>query len=168
MTFELNMSGKPTNDPHPQKEPVVDAGDRVALDTLAIPTPGDAVIAMCLDARQPNGTRAQSGRKALDTLPEQMIVAIDGPARGGKNTAGDLVAEAIGGVLVDSGRFYRSSTAAALRAGINLDDAEAIGKFCDQALIYVRLDRDGGSIIEALVTVNGRCYGKAELNEVGP
>ena len=97
MTFELIMGRKPTNDPQPQKEPVVDAGDPVALDSLAIPTPGHGVIAMCLDAWQPNGTGAQLGRKVLDTLPEQMIVAIDGPARSGKNTAGELVAEAIGG-----------------------------------------------------------------------
>jgi len=50
---------------------------------------------------------------------------------------------------VDSGRFYRSLTAAALRAGINLDDEEAIGKFCNQAEIYVLLDRDGGQLRKA-------------------
>jgi cytidylate kinase len=58
-------------------------------------------------------------------------------------------------------------TAAALRASVNLDDAEAVGQFCNQALVYVPLDRDGGPTIEALVAVNGRCYSKAELNAIG-
>ena len=105
------MSRRPTNDPRPQKEPVVCAGDPVALDTLAAPTPDHGMIAMCLDACLPSSTGAQPKRKGLDTLPEQMIVAIDGLASSGKSTAGELVAAAIGGVLVDSGRSGTSAPA---------------------------------------------------------
>jgi hypothetical protein len=97
------MSRIPTNERHRQKEPVVGAGDPFAMDTLRVPRPSPVVMAMCLDACLPSGTAVQPERKALDTLPAQMVVAIDGPARSGKNTAGELVAEAIGGVLVDSG-----------------------------------------------------------------
>ena len=58
-----------------------------------------------------------AGWKALDRrLPENMVVTIDGPARTGKNTVGELLALAIGGVVIDSGRFYRSLTQAALMA----------------------------------------------------
>ena len=161
------MNTSQTNKLHPQIAPMLNAGDKSAMDTLSAPKAGHVVIAMCADARMPSGTTPQRKRQELDALPGQMIVTIDGPARSGKNTAGELVAEAIGGVLVDSGRFYRSLTAAVLRVGINLNDAEAVGQFCSQALIYVPLDRDGGSVIEAIVAVNGRWYSKAEVNAVG-
>lgn len=47
-------------------------------------------------------------------LPRKMVVAIDGWARSGKNTAGEEVCKALNGVLVDSGRFYRAVTKACL------------------------------------------------------
>ncbi len=67
----------------------------------------------------PGRGAAPGPRRHLDKLPKQMVVAIDGQARTGKNTAGELVAEAIGGLLVNSGRFYRALTKAALRGDIN-------------------------------------------------
>ena len=62
-------------------------------------------------------------------LPTQMIVAIDGWAQSGKNTAGELVAAQIDGVLVDSGWFYRALTKAALDAGYGIREPELIGSF---------------------------------------
>ena len=47
-------------------------------------------------------------RPDLDRLPADLVITIDGQARTGKNTAGELLARELGGLLVDSGRFYRS------------------------------------------------------------
>lgn len=100
-------------------------------------------------------------------LPKHMIVAIDGWAQTGKNTSGELVAEAIDGVLVDSGRFYRAITQACLNAAVDLNNPAAVIKFCRETNIEVRMSRDGGKVDEALVGVNGKWFGKAELQRVG-
>lgn len=100
-------------------------------------------------------------------LPKQMIVAIDGWAQTGKNTSGELVAEAIDGVLVDSGRFYRAVTQACLNAAVDLDNPAAVINFCRERPIEVRMGRDGGKVDEALVGVNGAWFGKADLQHVG-
>lgn len=100
-------------------------------------------------------------------LPKQMIVAIDGWAQTGKNTSGELVAEAIDGVLVDSGRFYRAMTQACLNAGVDLSNSAAVIRFCRETTIEVRMVRDGGKVDEALVGVNGEWFDKAELQRVG-
>ena len=100
-------------------------------------------------------------------LPTQMIVAIDGWAQSGKNTAGELVAEQIDGVLVDSGRFYRALTKAALDAGYSIREPELIARYCRGAHLEVKLGREGGKVWQALVSVNGQCYTKEELNGVG-
>ena len=53
-------------------------------------------------------------------------IAIDGPAASGKSTTASRVAEALGAVHLNSGRFYRAITWASLREGwIDDDDFEA-------------------------------------------
>jgi cytidylate kinase len=104
---------------------------------------------------------------AFNQLPAKLIVAIDGWAQSGKNTAGELVAKQIGGVLVDSGRFYRALTKASLDAGYDLRDSQIITSFCRTANLAIRLVREGGKVAEVAVSVNGHCYTKEELNRVG-
>ena len=100
-------------------------------------------------------------------LPSQMIVAIDGWAQSGKNTTGELVAEAIGGVLVDSGRFYRAFTKAYLDSDGDLEDSQWILKFCRDASFEIHLAKEGGKVSEAQVGVNGKFYSKTQLNHLG-
>jgi cytidylate kinase len=100
-------------------------------------------------------------------LPEKMIVAIDGWAQTGKNTSGELVARHLGGVLVDSGRFYRALTAACLEAGVDIGNHEAVSSWCKKAALDVRLAEEGGVAEEAQVAVNGRWFTKEELKQVG-
>ncbi len=118
-------------------------------------------------ATLPGGAGLRNVPLRLDAWPANLTIAIDGPARTGKNTAGELVAEAIGGVLVDSGRFYRALTKAVMGTGINLDVPAAVVEFCQQARLEARLAYDGGRVEEALVLVNGVCFDKTELNAVG-
>lgn len=152
MTMTMNSSHVPDGDP-----PRSGFAPEGAAGQAIIPT----------EASLPGSVGLRSVRVNLDALPADMIITIDGPARTGKNTAGELVAEAIGGVLVDSGRFYRALTQAAVVAGINLDVPEAIVEFCQHARLEACLGRDGGLVEEALVTVNGTCFSKGELNQIG-
>lgn len=101
------------------------------------------------------------------TLPQQMLVAIDGRAQSGKNTVGALVAEEIDAVLVDSGRFYRALTMACIATGVNLDVQTEVTRFCCSALIEVRFCKESGPVPEAQVAVNGRWFPKEELNLLG-
>ena len=50
-------------------------------------------------------------------------IAIDGPAGAGKSTIGALVAERLGYLFLDTGAMYRAVALAALRKGIDPDDA---------------------------------------------
>lgn len=100
-------------------------------------------------------------------LPRRMIVAIDGWAQTGKNTTGELVADSIGGVLVDSGRFYRGITKACMEAGVNLRSKEEIAKFCRGVTLDVCFGIEGGKVAEAQVSVNGRKFSKEDLRNFG-
>ena len=55
-----------------------------------------------------------------------MIVTIDGPAGSGKSTAARKLADRLGVAYLDTGAMYRAVTLAAIRAGIDLNDADAV------------------------------------------
>ena len=57
---------------------------------------------------------------------ERLSVAIDGPAGAGKSSLAKRCAEAFGFLYVDTGAIYRTVGLAALRAGVNPKDAEAV------------------------------------------
>ncbi len=57
-----------------------------------------------------------------------MVIAIDGPAGAGKSTVARAVAEELGFTYLDSGAMYRCVALAALEAGVDLDDGEALGE----------------------------------------
>lgn len=50
------------------------------------------------------------------------VITIDGPVGSGKGTIAQLVAEALGFRLLDSGALYRLTALAAVRAGVDLED----------------------------------------------
>src|SRR5438105_1886268 len=55
-----------------------------------------------------------------------MIITIDGPAGAGKSSAARTLARRLGFEFLDTGAMYRAVTFAALRAGIDLRDQEAL------------------------------------------
>jgi cytidylate kinase len=55
-----------------------------------------------------------------------MIITIDGPAGAGKSTAARALALRLGFEYLDTGAMYRAVTLAALRAGIDLRDQDAL------------------------------------------
>lgn len=54
------------------------------------------------------------------------VIAIDGPAGTGKSSVSRGLAQALGARYVDTGAMYRIVTLAMLRAGVDLDDPDAI------------------------------------------
>lgn len=64
-------------------------------------------------------------------------IAIDGPAASGKSTLGALLANALGYLYFDTGVMYRAVTLAALNAGIDICNEEAIGQLAEKVRIDV-------------------------------
>ncbi len=71
-----------------------------------------------------------------------MIVAMDGPAGTGKSTIARMVAERNGFTYINSGNLYRAITYGAMRAGIPLEDQEAVVAYAGSA----RLEYLGGAL----------------------
>jgi cytidylate kinase len=73
----------------------------------------------------------------------QPIIAIDGPSGVGKSTLSKLLASELGFVNLDTGAMYRAVALAAARRGIDPDDAAALGRLADGAVI--EFVRDAGN-----------------------
>jgi cytidylate kinase len=56
-----------------------------------------------------------------------MVIAVDGPAGTGKSSVSRGLARSLGARYLDTGAMYRIVTLAVLRAGIDLDDVDAVG-----------------------------------------
>ncbi|MFV8174945.1 (d)CMP kinase [Mycolicibacterium peregrinum] len=69
-----------------------------------------------------------------------LVVAVDGPAGTGKSSVSRGLAQALGANYLDTGAMYRIVTLAVLRAGADLDDAEAIDAVASGTVIGVGSD----------------------------
>lgn len=84
------------------------------------------------------------------------IIAIDGPAGTGKSSVSRGLAREIGARYLDTGSMYRIVTLALVRAGVDLDDPDAIAAAADVPLA-VGYDPDteaaflGGEDVSALI-----------------
>ena len=70
-------------------------------------------------------------------MPAQLQIAIDGAAGTGKSTIGERLARRLGALYVDTGAFYRTLAYLALRAGINPEDAAALGRLAGEMDIQI-------------------------------
>ena len=73
------------------------------------------------------------------------VIAIDGPAGSGKSTVARALAERLGLSYLDTGAMYRAVAFAALRRGIDPEDASVVARLAEQ------IDID----VSDLVTVDG-------------
>jgi cytidylate kinase len=78
------------------------------------------------------------------------VIALDGPAGSGKSTVARAVAQRLGWRFVDTGAGYRAACLAALRAGADLGDADAVVAELDR--VRIRLGTTPG---EPVVTLDG-------------
>jgi cytidylate kinase len=74
------------------------------------------------------------------------VIAIDGPAGSGKSTISQALAERLGLETLDTGASYRAVTVAALAAGVDLADLEAVAAVARAADIEI----DGGVRIDGV------------------
>ena len=66
------------------------------------------------------------------------IIAIDGPAASGKTTIGQLLAEQLDYLLLDTGIMYRAVTLAALQQEIDLADETAVSHLAQTIIIDIK------------------------------
>lgn len=76
-------------------------------------------------------------------MPRYPQIAIDGPAGSGKSTVAKRVAERLGYTFVDTGAMYRCVALAAARAGLAVDEVDAIGELAGRIGICFGDLRDG-------------------------
>ena len=63
------------------------------------------------------------------------VIAIDGPAGSGKSTVARAVSDRTGLPYLDTGAMYRSVAFAALRAGVDPDDAEPVANLARELVL---------------------------------
>ncbi len=68
------------------------------------------------------------------------MVTVDGPAGSGKSTLGRALALQLGLALIDTGLFYRGITVAAVRAGIDAQDREALAALARRTVVHFDTD----------------------------
>lgn len=99
----------------------------------------------------PNTSRtfnaAPAGRRSRRVLPTDIdktkldtgfVVAIDGPAGAGKSTAARMLAERLGFEFLDTGAMYRCVTLAALQAGVDPRDQDAVALLAKSLTIHLQ------------------------------
>jgi 23S rRNA pseudouridine2605 synthase len=85
----------------------------------------------------------------------RLCVAIDGPSGSGKSTVGYALAQRIGANFVDTGLMYRALTLAALERGVDVNDADALGRLAREAQIQVRRPLPGETDRRETVLLDG-------------
>ena len=75
-----------------------------------------------------------------------MVIAIDGPAGSGKSTVAKAVASRLGLDYLDTGAMYRSVAFAALRGGVDPEDAEVVSNLARN--IDLQIDTNGTVIVD--------------------
>ena len=76
-----------------------------------------------------------------------LIIAIDGPAGAGKSTVARAVARRLGYLFINTGAMYRAVAWKALREGVPLDDAGALGRLAAESLIELTGDVDSTRVL---------------------
>jgi cytidylate kinase len=83
------------------------------------------------------------------------VIAIDGPAGSGKSTVARRVAERLGLDYLDTGAMYRAVAFAALRAGVEPDDVDAVAKLVLDLPIEVTPESVTVDGIDATIEIRG-------------
>jgi cytidylate kinase len=80
-------------------------------------------------------------------MTRPLIIAIDGPSGAGKSTLGRRLARELGLLYIDTGAMYRAAALAAIKAGVELSDAERVAEVARRASIRLEGDPDSLRVI---------------------
>ena len=83
------------------------------------------------------------------------VIAIDGPAGSGKSTVARALAKRLGLDYLDTGAMYRAVTFAALRRGIDPDDAEPVARLARNLELSVSDAEVAVDGIDATIEIRG-------------
>jgi CMP/dCMP kinase len=99
----------------------------------------------------------------VQTISDDIVVAIDGPSGSGKSSTSRGVAARLGLRYLDTGAMYRGMTWWMLREGVDVHDRDAVAACADQPEILSGTDPNGPSILVEGVDV-GLAIRSAEVN----
>ncbi len=71
-----------------------------------------------------------------------LLITIDGPAGSGKSTLAHMLAERLCAAVLDTGAMYRAVTLVAMRAGVDLTNADAILSLLDKTELIFGFSKD--------------------------
>ena len=91
---------------------------------------------------------------SIAAMTGSIVVAIDGPAGSGKSTVARALADRLGLEVLDTGAMYRAVTVLALRAGLDLADADKVTLVAREADLEVgdRVRSHGADLTDELRT----------------
>ncbi len=75
------------------------------------------------------------------TKPQNLLIAIDGPAGAGKTTISKMLAVSLNYRYLDTGALYRTVALAAHRQGVGVDDEAGLEKVCADIAIEIDGER---------------------------
>ncbi len=93
-----------------------------------------------LDIELNSSIPAATVEQSTDKIP---VIAVDGPSGSGKGTISRLLAEALGWHLLDSGALYRLTALAALDAGVDPGDEQAVARLARDLDVQFETDQGG-------------------------
>jgi cytidylate kinase len=99
----------------------------------------------------------------VQTISDDIVVAIDGPSGSGKSSTSRGVAARLGLRYLDTGAMYRGMTWWMLREGVDVHDREAVAARCGEPEILSGTDPNGPSIVVEGVDV-GVAIRSADVN----
>lgn len=83
-------------------------------------------------------------------LPD--TIALDGPAASGKSTIGNLIANQLGYICLDTGIMYRAVAFEALKEGVDIFDEAAVSQLAEQIRIdIIPSDRDDDGQFDVII-----------------
>ena len=89
------------------------------------------------------------------------VIAIDGPSGSGKSTVARRLAERLGLEYLDTGAMYRAVAFAALRRGVDPDEAETVARIAE----HLELDVNDGDVtvdgVDASIEIRGPAVTRA-------